>query len=196
MFPSSRFWDFSLRLYARPGVADSCLALQGRHGIDVNLLFCCLWLGLEGERLAKRDIARLAARVRTLHEGVVKPLREARTVLKGLLASEDESLRPVLGTLRTAIKKSELDAEHLEQVVLGALRPHRDSGAGSPDLAHANAAAYLALTGARLGAADETDLARIVAALPQPGTAKLDRAARPKPGRTRPLARRGEGRTI
>src|SRR5690349_22774626 len=106
MFPASPFWDFSLRLYARPRVADSCLALQERHGIDVNLLFCCLWLGIEGQQLAKRDISRLAARVRTLHENVVKPLRQARTVLKGVLASEDESLRPVLGTLRTAIKKS------------------------------------------------------------------------------------------
>jgi uncharacterized protein (TIGR02444 family) len=196
MFPASPFWDFSLRLYARPGVADSCLALQKRHGIDVNLLFCCLWLGIEGERLAKRDIARLAACVRTLHESVVKPLRQARTVLKSLLASEDESLRPVLGTLRTAIKKSELDAEHLEQIILGGLRSRNGAAAGSADLAQANARAYLARTAGRLGAADEVDLARIIAALSPSRTAKVDAALQPKSGRTRPLARRGEGRNI
>lgn len=196
MFPSSPFWDFSLRLYARPGVADSCLALQARHGVDVNLLFCCLWLGMAGEHLARRDVARLAARARALHEGVVKPLRQARTVLKRLLSSENEALRPAIGTLRTAVKKSELDAEHLEQIILGALRPRRGAGAASADLAEANAKAYLTLAGARLGAVDEADLARIVAALPVADSAKLDGATRPKPGRRRPLARRGEGRTI
>lgn len=196
MFPASPFWDFSLRLYARPGVADSCLALQERHGIDVNLLFCCLWLGIDGQQLAKRDISRLAARVRTLHENVVKPLRQARTVLKNLLASEDESLRPVIGTLRTAIKKSELDAEHLEQIILGGLRSRNGASAGSSDLAQANARAYLALTAGRVGATDEGDLSRIVAALSPSRTAKVDAALQPKSHRTRPLARRGEGRTI
>jgi uncharacterized protein (TIGR02444 family) len=195
MFPPSPFWDFSLRLYARPGVAEACLALQARRGIDVNLLFCCLWLGLEGERLAKRDVARLAARVQALHEDVVKPLRQARTALKALLEAADESLRPALGALRAAIKKSELDAEHAEQVALGAFQ-RQHAGMPSPDLADANARAYLALAGARLGAADRDDLARIVAALPQADSAKLDGANRQKPGRTRPLARRGEGRTI
>jgi uncharacterized protein (TIGR02444 family) len=167
MFPESPFWDFSLKLYARPGVAESCLALQERLGIDVNLLFCCLWLGLKGEQLAKGDIGQLAERVRALHEGVVKPLRQARTVLKELLASEDESLRAAIGTIRSAVKKSELDAEHLEQVMLGARRLQRGSAAGSSDLAHANAKAYLALTNPRLGSTDTSDLARIVAALPQ-----------------------------
>jgi uncharacterized protein (TIGR02444 family) len=115
MIPRSPFWDFSLRLYARAGVPDACLALQARHGVDVNLLFCCLWLGLEGERLGRRDLARLAARVRDLHENVVKPLRLARTVLKRFVAAEDKRLRPAFATLRNAVKKSELDAEHLER---------------------------------------------------------------------------------
>jgi uncharacterized protein (TIGR02444 family) len=196
MFPPSAFWDFSLRLYARPGVPDACLALQARHGIDVNLLFCCLWLGMAGERLTKRDVARLAARVRVLHEGVVKPLREARTLLKQIIASEDESLRPALGALRTAIKKSELDAEHVEQVVLGAALPRRGSGSPSPALAGANAMAYLAAMGVRAGPEDEVDLGRIVAALPSPDSAKLNGAARPKAARKQSLARSGQGRTI
>jgi len=172
MFLESAFWDFSLKLYARPGVAESCLALQERCGIDVNLLFCCLWLGLRGERLAERDVGELADRVRALHEGVVKPLRQARTVLKDLLAREDESFRAVIGTIRSAVKKSELDAEHLEQVILGT-REHGGTGAGSPDLARANAEAYLALVNPRVGTAEASDLARIVAALPQGEKAKL-----------------------
>ena len=141
MLPASPFWDFSLRLYAKSGVPDACLALQARRGIDVNLLFCCLWLGLQGERLGKRHIARLAARVRDLHEGVVKPLRGARTLLKRVLAAEHESLRPAIAALRNAIKKSELETEHLEQVMLEGLRPLGEADVPSTALANANALA-------------------------------------------------------
>ena len=192
MLPESRFWAFSLRLYAQSGVAEACLALQARHGIDVNLLFCCLWLGVEGEGLGKREISRLAARVRALQDEVVKPLRAARTALKPLVAAEDESLRPALGALRSAIKKSELDAEHLEQLMLEAACERRGAAKPSPDLARRNALAYLAVAGARLGPADEAHLQCIVAALPGADTAKL-RAGR---DRKRPLARSGQGRTI
>jgi uncharacterized protein (TIGR02444 family) len=173
MFPQSPFWDFSLRLYAKAGVPDACLALQARHGIDVNLLFCCLWFGLQGERLGKREIARLAARVRDVHEGAVKPLRGARTLLKRFVAGEDESLRPALEGLRNAIKKIELEAEHLEQVMLGAMRPLGEADAPSAALANANALAYFAFIGARLGGEDEAKMALIVAALPQTDPAKL-----------------------
>jgi uncharacterized protein (TIGR02444 family) len=195
MIPQSPFWDFSLRLYAKASVPDACLALQARHGIDVNLLFCCLWLGLEGARLGRSDVARLTARVRDVHEGVVKPLRGARTLLKRLVAAEGEALRPALATLRNAIKKSELDAEHIEQVMLGASRPIGESDLPSAALANANAQAYLTFAGARLTAEDEEYLGLIVAALPQAGSAKLGDKG-DKPDRKRRLARPGEGRTI
>lgn len=194
MIPESPFWNFSLRLYAGAGVPDACLALQARHGIDVNLLFCCLWLGLEGERLGGPDVARLAARVRDLHEGVVKPLRLARTSLKRFVATEDESLRPALGVLRNAIKKSELDAEHLEQVMLGALRPAGVPEAPTAALAHANAQMYFDLIGARLAAEDESNLALVIAALPQAEPAGSRDIG--KRGDMPPLARRGDGDSI
>jgi uncharacterized protein (TIGR02444 family) len=195
MIPESPFWDFSLRLYAKAGVPDACLALQARHGIDVNLLFCCLWLGLEGARLGRSDIARLAARVRDVHEGVVKPLRGARTLLKRLGGADDGSLRPALAALRNAIKKSELDAEHIEQVMLGAARPTGGADLPSPALANANAQAYLDFIGARPTKEDKANLALIVAALPQAGSAKLADKGH-EPDRKRPLARPGEGGTI
>jgi hypothetical protein len=138
----------------------------------------------------------MAARVRTLHDNVVRPLRGARTVLKRLLAGEDESLRPALGTLRAAIKKSELDAEHLEQVALGGLWPQAATGRGSPELARANARAYLGGAGRRLGPADAADLERIVGSLPSPDSAKLNAATPRRPARKQPLARSGQGRTI
>ena len=196
MFPESAFWNFSLRLYGRPGVAPACLALQARRDIDVNLLFCCLWLGLAGKRLGKRDVSRMMARVRALNEGVVKPLREARTVLKRLLSDEDEALRPVIGALRAAVKKSELDAEHLEQVMLDRLWPESVAEGGLPELARANAMAYLATAGGRPGRLDAADLERIVESLPSADLAKLNGGGRPRPARKRLLARSGQGRTI
>ena len=47
-FPDHPFWDFSLRVYGSEGVPEACLVLQERHGIDVNVLLYCFWLGASG----------------------------------------------------------------------------------------------------------------------------------------------------
>ncbi len=47
-FPSSPFWDYSLGIYRKPGVADACIALQDEFGLDVNMLLACLWFSAEG----------------------------------------------------------------------------------------------------------------------------------------------------
>lgn len=158
-FPPSAFWDFSLRLYARPGVADACLRLQARHGIDVNMLLCCLWRGAEGERLTRRRIRAMITRVRTLHEQVVKPLRTARITLKSMLDG-DPALGAAIAAVRAAVKASELDAEHVEQLILaGMFSEPRATGAREPHtLARANAESYCAVLGLRLSAADRADL--------------------------------------
>jgi hypothetical protein len=58
------FWDFSLALYAKEGVADACLLLQDKLGYDVNLLL--LDIELECER-AEQDflLSRLATNFET-----------------------------------------------------------------------------------------------------------------------------------
>lgn len=38
-------WRFSLAVYAAPGVAEECLALQETSNIGVNLLLFCAWVG-------------------------------------------------------------------------------------------------------------------------------------------------------
>ena len=52
-----RFWAFSLDVYGRPGVAPACLALQDRHGLDVNLLLFCCWAASQGVTLDQRTLA-------------------------------------------------------------------------------------------------------------------------------------------
>ena len=54
-FPSGEFWDFSVTLYGRPGVAPACLELQERRGLDVNVLMFCLWLAQSGRGPAARE---------------------------------------------------------------------------------------------------------------------------------------------
>lgn len=115
-WPASPFWDFSLALYARPGVEAACLELQDTHGLDVNLVLLAAWLAAAGRRLE----APLAMRLRALGDGyqarVMQPLREARRALKAHDPGAD--LDPVRAACRRALLRVELDLERLEQLQL------------------------------------------------------------------------------
>ena len=53
------FWQFSGAVYAHPGVAEACLDLQDRHGLDVNLLLFCAWAGVQGRVFDGGDLGLL-----------------------------------------------------------------------------------------------------------------------------------------
>jgi len=110
----SPFWLFSGTVYARPGVAEACLELQDRHGLDVNVLLFCAWAGAQGRVLDGGDIGLLRSASRPWHDNVVGPLRAARRWLKQQTAVPDD-----LGeAFREEVKALELQAEMLEQLVL------------------------------------------------------------------------------
>ena len=146
-------WEFSLALYAQPGVAVRCLALQDECGADVNLLLCAAWVGASGRgQLDAAAIADLEIIARPLHENVVQPLRAARIWLKAAAGSD-----PELAKLRTEIKRLELSAERAEQARLESQlrgdatmldRQRRRAAAIS------NMAVYLARLGCPAAAAD------------------------------------------
>lgn len=75
---SNDFWRYSLLLYSRPGVAKACIALQDRHGLDVNVMLFAMWAGSRGRTLHDREIDVLLAACATWQELVVKPLRATR----------------------------------------------------------------------------------------------------------------------
>ncbi len=109
---SSPFWKFSIKVYSAPGVADECIGLQERFGIDVNVLLFCGWLGWSrGRRLSGAEITAANALVRSWHESVVRPLRIARRFTKDM--PEDAAKR-----LRARVKSIELDSERIEQAML------------------------------------------------------------------------------
>lgn len=105
-------WAFSLRVYALPEVAEACLSLQDRYGIDVNLLLFCCWAG---RALDEADFDMADAAVATWRRDVVEPLRAVR---RGLSSVSSESARVV----RRHVKDAELAAERVAQsLIVGAV---------------------------------------------------------------------------
>jgi len=155
--PGASLWDFSLAVYAQPGVAEACLGLQDRHGLDVNLLLACCWAGRRGERLDAAALDRLDARVGDWRREVVAPLRALRRRLKAGFAGFDAA------ALRERVKALELEAERLEQQALAA-GPAGGSGADPAEAVAANLGACLAQAAVAADASDRDALAVLVAA--------------------------------
>lgn len=153
------FWSFSLALYAKPGVAPACLALQERHGLDVNLLLFACWAGSRGQTLTPADWARPIEASRDWHGRVVVPLRGLRRWLKG----RENMGSGAAGKLRLRIKKQELESERIEQTLLAEALP---LPAGMPDapVTAANLAGYLAAAGVALGDEERDDCAVLLRA--------------------------------
>jgi len=151
------FWDFSLAVYDRTGVAAACLALQDRHGVDVNMLLFCAWAGSRGHPLGPGDLAKLRTTAQPWQAAVVAPLRAIRRQLKVLKVAPELAI----DRLRARLKDAELDAEAVEQRLLfdGLTIA---TGVGVPGLSGANMIAYLSAMGVPVDAADVADLATVL----------------------------------
>ncbi len=156
------FWAFSLAVYGRPGVAEACLALQDRRGLDVNLLLFCCWAGSGGRRLGARDMDRLEAAVGDWQRTVVAPLRAVRRRLK----QPGEGAGGETAGLRQAVKDCEFEAERIEQAMLHAALDGLPDGLGEradpAACAAANLTAYLEAAGLEADTANRRDLAAIL----------------------------------
>lgn len=134
-------WPFALKLYAKPGVADACLALQARHGVDIPLLLAAIWHGHGGR--GRLDSARLRlwrATAKNWRIEIIAPLRAARNAIR-TAAQEDSAIR----RLRQTILAAELAAERLLLRDLSALSApvHATQARGRYADAHANAAIFV-----------------------------------------------------
>lgn len=165
-FPDNPFWDYAIEVYRRDGVGAACLALQGRHGIDVNMLLFCCWLGASGRgALDDGRMARLVKTVEPWHDDVVRGLRAVRAALKGGL---DTAPRDLSDALRARIAAAEIDSEHIEHFMLIAdtadLAPN-EAIAMEQRLNHAvaNVGRYFACRGIEVTAADLAPLTTVFA---------------------------------
>jgi uncharacterized protein (TIGR02444 family) len=147
-WPRELFWDYSVALYGRAGVEAACGELQQRHGIDVNLVLLCLWLGERGTALDGEMLARLCHAAGRWQVEVVRPLRALRQRLKERIG--DREPNSVAGdwpgfatSLRERALALEIDTEHLEQLHLGrAAASLPVTAAAGPALAGANLRNY------------------------------------------------------
>jgi len=118
-------WNFAVRLYAEPGIAEACLVLQDRDGVDAPLLLWAAWLG------GGADAATLRAGDRAVgpwRARAVRPLRGLRRHLREAVSGLDDETRQ---GWRASVKRLELEAE---RAALGILAGIGRCG-GRPDLA-------------------------------------------------------------
>jgi uncharacterized protein (TIGR02444 family) len=141
----SPFWQFSLRFYRQPKVADACIALQEDAGVDVNLLLFLLWHATLKRTLSAAEVTGLERRIAPWRDATVVPLRTVRRALKAPPAL----VAPVTAELfRTKIKAVELEAERLQQEAMYELARPAALGHEAPsaeEAARSSVAAYAAV---------------------------------------------------
>ena len=161
MVTDNPFWTFSLAVYAV--AAPSCLRLQDRHGLDVNLLLYCCWAGRCGVVVDAPAMARILELTAGWTARIVQPLRAVRRALKGgfetMPAADCEALRG-------AVAKLELQAERIEQDALAAALPAAPSSqSGQRAIAQGNLETYLAAERVVADCATHADIARLIDAV-------------------------------
>ena len=119
------FWRFSLKVYGQNGVADECLALQESHGVDVNLLLFCAWIGTRAIVLNRGETEEASRLVAEWNHLIVRPLRSVRRNLKASHAAD-------ISSFRERVKAMEIEAEQIEQAILFAYAQRfRSTGANT-----------------------------------------------------------------
>lgn len=164
-FPEHPFWDFSIKVYMSDGVGAACIALQETHGIDVNVLLYCSWLGASGRGVVSdAEMSSITDAVTTWHDDVVRRLRQVRTRMKGGMPPAPDDLSE---SLRQRIQKIEIDCEHAEQLMLAATIDRAPDetlpAATRAAAAIANISLYFGAAGRELTAEDRGNLAIILA---------------------------------
>jgi len=116
--PNNPFWEFSVGVYASSSVADFCLLMQDRFGVDVNLLLLGGYLGVRGVSLSNEEISEISELVCEWQQQVIVPLRDARRAAKQFKYFPGSREQDHLNALRDDIKSAELECEKLEQCML------------------------------------------------------------------------------
>jgi uncharacterized protein (TIGR02444 family) len=130
----SPFWQFSIKFYAVPGVADACIALQDQAKADVNILLYLLWNATQGRAFNAADITEIEHRIGPWRDMAVVPIRDIRRALKSPPPTMEAAAAE---SLRTRIKAVELEAERLQQEALYGLAESSRLGRPSPSRADA-----------------------------------------------------------
>jgi uncharacterized protein (TIGR02444 family) len=162
------FWDFSLKVYRKPGIANVCLALQEDYGADVNMLLFCGWYGATRGRFNDNVYENACVFSRGWGEHTVKPLRGVRNRLKqdgchGQFINIEACMQ-----FREKVKAIELQAEKLQQLTLENLcrkiPAFESSGAGRLEAVVKNLGRYLQSAGIGVSKVDTELLVSFIGA--------------------------------
>lgn len=152
------FWDWSLGRY--PKAKEALLALQDRHGFNINLLLWCAWRAEIGENLSPARVKSAIAAVESWHGAITAPLRAARRRLSDFDAAGAQ--------LKPRAQALEIEAERIEQEILQRLvSPLQATEDATPalDCAIRNLEAYTVLAGAGRNARYSAEVAALAALL-------------------------------
>ncbi len=93
-FSQHSFIDFSAQMFRKPGIADACLFVQERYGLNVNLVLFCVWVAdCGGGSLTAEHLQEAWRRLADWHKQVIKPLRDIRRVSRNEALGTPEFLR-------------------------------------------------------------------------------------------------------
>jgi uncharacterized protein (TIGR02444 family) len=164
---ADEFWQFSLEVYAKPQVAELCLALQDEHGFDVNVLLLCLWLAQgEGRTISQFEIGDLLGGVAALNENMVWPVRGARRWAKSWLQqAPDLQAEAARDKLYTSLKATELQIERQIQIELVRRLAYDRQQQGQPLDLSAQSAARLSMEAYRAAIAAQEGTAALLTRL-------------------------------
>ena len=165
-FESHPFWDFSYGIYGKDGVSPALIGFQDRHGMDVNMLFLCLWMGHSGRGvLDTAAMAQALAVSRGWNPEIVCGLRALRIRLRSGVAHVPKELSDAV---RRQILEIEIDCEHVEQMALAAgIRASEDMTIAADqrlEFCLDNLAHYFKQFDLSLSPQDRTDLVTVLAA--------------------------------
>ena len=146
---TSSFWDWSLEHYQQKAVSSTLLKLQDDAGLNVNLLLWCLWCARDYEQIPELVLRKAHDLTSRWSADLAISLRQVRRALKSPPKQADADKAKAL---REVIKKAELSAEEIEQLMLENLaeenlKPVGDT-VGYEQRARRNLVSYATLAGA------------------------------------------------
>lgn len=157
-YADNAFWDFSIEVYAGKSVSEACLALQDRHGLDINILLFCCFAASKARTLTREELGQIMTAVAPWRREVIGPLRQMRR----WLTTQDCAPMDQANAIRSVIKMQELEAERIEQLMFLDI-VFIGRGDPAPVLGVTNLKAYFAVQGITPDISDKAHLATILA---------------------------------
>ena len=159
MLKQTDFPKYSIALYGRETVEESCLRLQDEYGLDVNAVLFCYWFGAHHGVIGEDLWTRIDEISSQWQSRLIQPLREARRWLKDPNFESDQDLQD----LRERIKEDEIAAELLQQRMMQDACAEFEAGAPEEPAAAARRNAEALLR--RRGIALDDEINRSLAAI-------------------------------